>query len=238
MNSIFSWRLSILLSLTAITVVGSGLSATAETITPRKGISAPVPGTTTSAAAALTQSPSAPKPTASKVEIPDDRVAQVDVDPGQPTDGGYSYIGIGGNIGLDGDTALGDTNFTVISKIGLTRNLSLRPAAAIGDNTVFLIPLTYDFNLQSAEAFDKRLSIAPYLGAGVAISTGVDDDDEVDVFEDDDDDDGDVGPMITGGVDFPLSDRFTATAAVNAAFFDDTDIGLVLGVGYNFGVAE
>ncbi|OWY64312.1 hypothetical protein B7486_47955 [cyanobacterium TDX16] len=217
-----------------MTVLGSGLSATAETIAPRKNASAPTPRTTATAAAALTQSPPAPKPAANKVEILEKRVAQVDVDPGQATAGGSSYIGIGGNIGLDGDTALGDTNFTVISKIGLTQNLSLRPAAVFGDNTVFQIPLTYDFNLRSTEAFDESLSIAPYLGVGVAFSTGVEDDDEVDVFEDDDDDDADVSPMITGGVDFPLSDRFTATAAVNAAFFDDTDIGLVLGVGYNF----
>jgi len=234
MNNIFSRRLSIVLSLTAITVLGSGLSAKAETIAPRKNVSAPAPGTTATTAAALAQFPSAPKPAANKVEIPQKQVAQVDIDPGQPTVGGSSYIGIGGNIGLDGDTALGDTNFTVISKIGLTRNLSLRPAAVFGDRTVFLVPVTYDFNLQPTEAFDERLSIAPYLAAGVAFSTGVEDDDEVDVFEDDDDDDADVGPMITGGVDFPLSERFTATAAVNAAFFDDTDIGLVLGVGYNF----
>ena len=166
MNNIFSRRLSIVLSLTAMTVLGSGLSATAETIAPKKNASVPTPGTTATAAAALTQSPPAPKPAASKVERPEDRrVAQVDVDPGQATAGGSSYIGIGGNIGLDGDTALGDTNFTVISKIGLTQNLSLRPAAVFGDHTVFQIPLTYDFNLRSTEAFDESLSIRSLPGS-------------------------------------------------------------------------
>lgn len=51
MNTVFARRLSILLSVTAITVVGNGLSAGAETIsTP-----APRPGTTATSAAALTR---------------------------------------------------------------------------------------------------------------------------------------------------------------------------------------
>jgi hypothetical protein len=56
------------------------------------------------------------------------KVAQSDinVNPGRPTQSGSSYVGIAGNIGLSGDSALSDTNFAVISKIGLTRQLSFR----------------------------------------------------------------------------------------------------------------
>jgi hypothetical protein len=35
-------------------------------------------------------------------------------------------------------------------------------------------------------------------------------------------------------VDVPLSREFTATAGLNVGFLDQTDVGLVLGVGYNF----
>lgn len=144
-----------------------------------------------------------------------------EVTPGRATRGGSSYIGVAGNIGLSGDeTALGDTNFAVISKIGLTRTISARPSAVFGDGTVVLVPLTFDFNPRSVNPTgEQTFPVSPYLGAGVAIKT---------------DDDADVGLLLTGGIDVPLGSRFTATGAVNAAFIDDTDVGLVLGVGFNF----
>ncbi|WP_269321124.1 hypothetical protein [Fischerella sp. PCC 9605] len=40
--------------------------------------------------------------------------------------------------------------------------------------------------------------------------------------------------LLSGGLDVPLNDNFTATAGVNAAFLDETDVGLMIGVGYNF----
>lgn len=137
--------------------------------------------------------------------------------PGRATRSGPSYIGIGGNIGLTGDTTLGEGAFSVFSKIGLTNYLSVRPAALIGDNTVILIPATFDFALTPGETLDA--SIAPYLGGGIAISTGRDDT---------------IGGLISGGVDVPLSPQFTATAGVNIGFINETDVGLLLGVGYNF----
>lgn len=148
-------------------------------------------------------------------------VAQGDITPGRATRGGSSYVGIGANIGIGGgDSALGDGNFTVLSKIGVTRNFSVRPAVVLGDNTTFVIPVTYDFNLQQLnDPFADPLPIAPYVGAGAAIKTG---------------DDSQLGFLLSAGVDVPLTTRFTATAAVNAGFFDDADIGLLLGVGYNF----
>ena len=142
-------------------------------------------------------------------------------EPGRATRGGASYVGIGGNIGLSGgETALGVGNFSVISKIGLTNSLSVRPSAMIGDNTTFLVPLTYDFPSQQREISTRTIPpFAPYVGAGVAVSTG---------------DDSDVGPMLTAGVDVPIDSRFTATGAVNVGFVNDTSTGVVLGVGYNF----
>lgn len=139
------------------------------------------------------------------------------VAPGRATRSGPSYIGVGGNIGFGGDTTLSEGAFSVFSKIGLTNTLSARPAALIGDNAVFLIPITFDF--PTADVGELGFSPAPYLGGGVAISTGRD---------------STVGALITGGVDVPLSPQFTATAGVNVGFIDQTEVGLLLGVGYNF----
>ncbi len=227
MNNIFSQPISLILSLSVFTVVGSGLSAQAETMpqqvnqtnpTQEAAIKpVPVPGTTVSSANPLTSSPHTPPLAPTQTDTPS--VAQVDIDPGIPTVGGSSYIGIAANIGLDGETALGDGSFVVISKIGLTSNISARPSAVLGDNTVFLLPLTFDLSILPLDAFSEALPVAPYLGGGVVIATG---------------DDDDVAPLATAGVDLRLTSQFTATAAVNVGFLDDTDIGLLIGVGYNF----
>ena len=177
---------------------------------------APVPGTTATSAAPLT-TPLAPQITPAKTA--DSEVAQIDVDPGTPTFGGDSYVGIAGNIGLSGDTALGDTSFMVISKIGLTTRIAVRPSIAIENDPVILVPVTFDFSLRPVDAFTERLPIAPFVGGGVAFSTG---------------DNSDIGPLVTAGVDFPITSRFTATASVNAAFLDETEVGLLVGIGYNF----
>ncbi|MEA5577137.1 hypothetical protein [Anabaena sp. UHCC 0451] len=243
-------------SLAALTILGSSLSATAQTtqsdtaVTPenqesteistttvaevpqfpniatqttRNRTITPFPGTVATSSTSLTsdentKSPS--QPSAAQISQPN-QIAQSDIDLGRPTRGGSSYIGAGGNIGLSGgDSSLADGNFTVISKIGFTRSLSVRPSIILGDNTTFLIPLTYDFSFQQVgDPFTERLPIAPYVGVGAAIQTG---------------DNSETAVMVTGGIDVPLNNRFTATAAVNAGFFNQTDIGLLVGVGYNF----
>ncbi len=129
-----------------------------------------------------------------------------------------SYIGAGGNIGLSGSSDLSIGNFAAISKFGLTHNFSLRPSAVIGDNPLVMVPLTIDFSPRRESALGQSFSIAPYIGAGVAIDTR----------------NTDIGAMVTGGVDIPLGRKFTANAAVNAAFVNDTDVGVQLGIGYNF----
>jgi len=179
-------------------MLGSGLSAQAQTV-PNSS------NTSTTAADLIPQQTS--------------EVAQAGIDPGRATRSGSSYIGVAGNIGLGGDSALSEGGFMVISKIGLTRSVSVRPSVAIEDDPVILVPLTYDFNLRTADAIDERLAVAPYVGAGVAIETS---------------EDADVGFLLSGGVDVPLNNNFTATAGVNAAFLDETDVGLMIGVGYNF----
>ncbi|MDZ7967332.1 MAG: hypothetical protein RM368_20540 [Nostoc sp. DedSLP03] len=179
----------------------------------------PVPGTVATSSATLTSEPV--QPTSQTPAQPSDtKVAQSDIDLGRTTNGGSSYLGVAANIGLSGgDTSLGDGNFAVVSKIGLTNSISIRPSAVFGDNTTVLLPITYDFTFKPADAFSEPLAIAPYVGVGAAYKTG---------------DDSQFAFLVSGGIDVPLTSQFTATAAINAGFFDQTDVGLLLGVGYNF----
>lgn len=164
-----------------------------------------------------TQSPTTPEETA-----PTETTAPTpDIQPGRATRGVSSYLGVAANFGLTGDSALGDgTNVAVFSKIGLLNYLSVRPTVVIIDDPAVLIPITYDFNLRTREALGETVSIVPYLGGGIGIKTG---------------EDSSVGFLLTGGLDVPLGSQFTANAAVNALFGDDTDVGISVGVGYNFG---
>ncbi|MCX7592387.1 MAG: hypothetical protein N2235_01255 [Fischerella sp.] len=177
----------------------------------------PVPSTTITSSTAL--SPQLQQPT---LQPSATQVAQADIDFGSPFRRSVSYVGIAANIGLAGESSsLSDANFMAIGKVGLSNTISVRPSAVIGDETTILVPVTYDFSYQRlSDPFSEPLGIIPYVGGGAAFTTG---------------DDSDFSFMLTGGIDVPLNRQFTATAAVNAAFFDKTDVGLTIGVGYNFG---
>ncbi|PSB33475.1 hypothetical protein [Chlorogloea sp. CCALA 695] len=179
---------------------------------------APIPGTTATDANNLSKQPSIVNQLENLTDSPE--VAQLPVAPGRRTRGGSSYVGLGVNVGLSGDTVLGDGNLMIISKIGLTNSLALRPGVILGDDPIILLPVTYEFSIRRAEALEESLRIAPYIGAGVTISTAEDDD---------------IGLLLTGGIDVPLSSQFTANAGLNVGIADETDIGLSVGVGYNFG---
>jgi len=197
MNTKLLQKTSVILGIATLTAIATGHSVQAQTPT-----AADLSGTQANEVA---QTPTEPSPT---------------VQPGRATRGGSSYVGVAGNIGLSGgETALGVGNFTIISKIGFTETISARPTVVIGDDTTFLVPVTYDFNLRQRDAVAGQVTAAPYLGGGIAIATGSN---------------SDVGPLLTAGVDVPIADRFTATGAVHAGFFDRTSIGLVIGAGYNF----
>jgi len=139
---------------------------------------------------------------------------------GRATRGGRSYIGVGGNIGISGSSDLSDGNFAVITKLGVTRNFSFRPSAVIGSNPVVLLPITFDLTPKGVGDLGGRaFAISPFIGAGIAIDTG---------------NGSDVGALVTGGIDVPLGSKLTLNGTVNAAFLNDTDVGVTLGIGYNF----
>ncbi len=145
-------------------------------------------------------------------------VAQVvipEVEPGTATRSSSSYFGIGGNFGITGDSAIGNQSLAIFSKIGLNSFLSVRPSALIDfdNDATFLIPLTFDLPTISP----LGLSIGPYLGGGFAAST----------------DDG-IGGAIVAGIDAPVTSQFTLNAGVNVGFVGDVDLGVQVGLGYNF----
>jgi hypothetical protein len=136
-----------------------------------------------------------------------------DVEPGRATRTGSSYIGIGGNLGVAGGPAVGDLGFTIFAKIGLSNSFSARPALIFSDDFDILLPITYDFRFADTP-------FLPFIGGGLLITTAS----------------GNVGGLITGGVDFPLTQQFTATGRFNLGFTSkDAALGFMFGLGYNFG---
>lgn len=197
-----------------VEVTGStpGTDMTAESDTPdQTQVSATEPTPSTSAAGLMAPSTAEATPgTVAQFGVPD---PIDDVDPGQATVSSSSYIGAG--VGVDFDEA--DPQLAILSKLGLTNRFSVRPSVVTDFNdATFRIPATLDF---PALASLGQFSIAPYIGGGLAVGVG---------------DDTDVGPMVTAGVDVPLTSRFTGTAAFNVDFLNDTDFGAYVGIGYNF----
>lgn len=188
-----------------------------ETAVDETVVAPPIPGTpeTSATELQLETAPSQPE-TATTPETEEATVAQV-ITPGRATRGVPSYIGIGGNIGFGGRTALGRGNFVITSKVGLTNNFSARPGIVVGRRPTILLPVTVDFPILNP--LGDRVAIAPFVGGGMAISTGGG---------------SSVRAVAMGGVDIPITNQFTATASANAAFFRRPEIGVILGVGYNF----
>ncbi len=178
-----------------------------------------VPGRNfTSAASFAAQPLTSTLPQANAATPEGKQTAQVNVEPRLANRSGSSYVGIAGNIGFGGNSALGRGNFAIISKFAINEAYSVRPAAIVGDQTTFLLPVTYDFPVSQTDPYEP-VTYAPYLGVGLAVHTSSA---------------GTVGFLISGGADFPLSQDFTATAGLNASFRDRVDVGLLFGVGYNF----
>jgi hypothetical protein len=160
--------------------------------------------------------------TASEKTQLSNQVAQADIEAARPNQNQTpgSYVGIGTNIGITGgSSALSDGNFSFMSKIRFTKSLSARPSVILGTDTTFLVPLTYDFAIKPADPLTTPVTILPYMGVGAIIKTG---------------DESETAVLVTGGIDIPLNQKFTATAALNTGFFDTVDVGILLGVGYNF----
>lgn len=132
---------------------------------------------------------------------------------------GRSYIGVGGNIGLDGEeTNLGEGSLVIVTKAGFTENFSLHNAVMFGDETTTTVALSVNFPIKAPVT--GQTIVIPFAGGGVLLQP---------------DKDWEADPLVSGGVDIPIPPRFTGTVRVNVVFpeDDETDVGLILGVGYN-----
>ena len=127
-----------------------------------------------------------------------------------------AFIGIGGDLGTTDDLS-----FAVISKLALSQQIAIRPSVLIGEDFAVLVPVTYEFSRFNTEA--GRFQVRPYAGVGASYI--------------DEDDSSELGLLLAGGVDVPISRRFTLNAQANYAgiFSDSENLGVTVGVGYNFG---
>jgi hypothetical protein len=132
-----------------------------------------------------------------------------------PTD--YNYVGAGVGIGNVGTS---DVGLSINSKVTVADSLSVRPGVISDLNfngngeTIFLLPVTYDFNPVTPNG-----RLLPYVGAGLSISTeGA----------------GAVGPLVTGGVDYRITDRIVANGGVNWSLYGNSQVNGTVGLGYTF----
>lgn len=129
----------------------------------------------------------------------------------------YNYVGAGVGLGDLGDS---DFGLSINSKITVADNVSVRPGVIsdldFGSNgeTVFLAPVTYDF-----DGLTNSGRLLPYLGGGLSVST---------------EGNGAVGPLVTGGVDYRLTDRLVANGAVHWSIYGDSQVNGTVGLGYTF----
>jgi hypothetical protein len=133
-----------------------------------------------------------------------------------------SYIGLGGAIGVNGNTtSLGTGGLAVLSKVRFTDNLSLHDATILFGSgaATSMIVLTTDFPIRNNAG---QTIAAPFIGGGAMLrySEGLY-----------------ISPAVSGGVDIPLSNNFTGTVRLNAGFPNNrsADLGVIIGAGYSFG---
>jgi hypothetical protein len=133
-----------------------------------------------------------------------------------------SYTGIGGDIGLTGHrSALGSGGLAILGKTRLTDNLSLHTATVVFGSRTATSTYALTFGTAIKNKLTGQVIAFPFLGGGVALRN-------INGLR--------AAPLISSGVDVPIARRFTATARLNVGFFPDgrTDVGLLIGVGYNF----
>ncbi|KAB8331513.1 hypothetical protein SD80_023745 [Scytonema tolypothrichoides VB-61278] len=161
--------------------------------------------------------PNSNQPSPSSTPIPPDTSSTERVKPRSLR----NYIGVGGNIGISGDgKGLSHGGVTIIRKTHLSDSLSIRSTTVFGgDRNDATFALTVNFPMRTSSG---QVQLVPFVGGGMLLRSKS-------LFED-----LIVRGLVTGGVDVPLSRRFTATAAVNVGFVEETNVGVQLGVAYNF----
>jgi hypothetical protein len=129
-------------------------------------------------------------------------------------------IGVGGNIGVTGNTGFSQGGVAIMNRTDFNDYLSFRGTNVFGgERRNSSLALTFNIPIRSASG---QVRVAPFVGGGALISSKS-------FFED-----VLVRGLITSGIDVPLSKRFTATSAVNVGFTDRANLGVQIGVMYRF----
>lgn len=132
------------------------------------------------------------------------------------------YIGVGGTIGLSGNTsALGTGGFSIFSKTIFTGNLSMHNSTVIFGSSISSSSSNFTVDFPIRDADSQQIILSPFIGGGVMFRN----------------EDGlKIAPHVTGGVDVPLSRNITGTMQLNVGLPSDrkADMGLLLGIGYSF----
>ncbi|WP_051036585.1 hypothetical protein [Calothrix sp. PCC 6303] len=131
------------------------------------------------------------------------------------------YIGISGTIGVNGvGKGLSHGGITIFQKNDLSDSFSIRGSNIFGgDKNDSTFALTANFPVKTSSG---QVKFVPFIGGGMLVRAKSN-------FEDIN-----VRGLVTGGIDIPLSRSFTATTAVNVGLFQQTEVGVQLGIGYNF----
>jgi hypothetical protein len=132
-----------------------------------------------------------------------------------------NYIGITGNIGVSGSgKGVSHGGVGIIRKNDLSDSLSVRGITVFGgDQNDATLALTVNFPVRTSSG---QVQLVPFLGGGMLLRSKSN-------FQDIN-----VRGLVTGGIDIPLSRSFTATTSVNVGLFEKAEVGVQLGVGYNF----
>ncbi|WP_017304214.1 porin family protein [Spirulina subsalsa] len=149
------------------------------------------------------------------------KTAQRMILPGRGVNTTWNYVAGGVNVGLGGDTDLGNSSFAIYSKIALPGTLSVRPGVLLGDSATLLLPVTYDLRIPSPDPFLPS-TIFPYFGGGLTYTTRNAEGNS-------------IGPLLTGGVDVRLTDKLVVNGGINVGYLEkQVQVGLILGIGYIF----
>ncbi len=133
-----------------------------------------------------------------------------------------SYIGLGGTIGLSGNnTALGTGGLAILSKKVLNDLLSIHSNNVVFGSAIPSSSNALTLNFPIRDSTTQEIVVSPFLGAGIQLRN-------IDGLY--------ISPLAVGGVDIPLNKSLTGTIRLEAAFPNtgNTDMGVSIGIGYNF----
>ena len=139
-----------------------------------------------------------------------------------PPPSAKSYIGIGGTIGLSGNnTALGTGGLAILSRNVLNDLLSIHGNRVVFGTAIPSASSALTLNFPIRDSATQEIVVSPFLGAGIQFRS-------IDGLY--------ISPLAVGGVDIPLNKSLTGTIRLEAAFPNtgNTDMGVSMGIGYNF----